>query len=280
MRTTMNRSEISKTLLVAGAKSVSVVIPVFNQSHLTRRCLESLFAHSLNLKEVFVVDNASKDDTYEVLLTFQGRPGPTLTLISNTENKGFGRAVNQGLRLCTGDYLVVLNNDTWLMPGWDAALIEGHFESGADFIGPYFYEGPFEADLRARAADFVARNRGHFRHHFVPILMMMTREAFTKLRLDHGGLFDERFFVTYEDTDLVERMTRLGLQYTQTGSCFIWHHSMATRSAPGALPPGYEQEGLKLFFDKWKFDPRPRDHTLIARLRRRWWKIKENSGRF
>lgn len=263
------------------AATVSVVIPVFNQSHLTRRCLESLFAHSHGLKDVFVINNASKDDTAEVLREFQERVGRRLTVISNPENVGFGRAMNQGLRLASGDFLVCLNNDTWLMPGWDAALVAEMERARLDVIAPYFYEGPWEDDLRPRAAAFVARNRGRLRGHFAAILFMIRREAFEKLRFpEHGGLFDERFFVTYEDTDLLRRMRDAGMRYGQTGSCFVWHHSMASRSAPGALPPWYEQEGLRLFIEKWGYDPRPADHTLRARLRRRWWKILEKRGRF
>lgn len=271
------------------SKNVSVVIPVYNQSHLTRRCLDSLYSNSLDLKEIFVVNNASKDDTPEVLASFAGRPGPRLEVIHNSENSGFGRAVNQGLRKCTGDHLVVLNNDTWLMPGWDRALSGSTGSSppfskdsrkSLDVVIPYFYEKPFSDDIPRIAEEFVRRNQGRIRHHFAAILFMITRSAFERLKLPHGGLFDERFFVTYEDTDLLRRMRDLGVTYGQTGSCFIWHHSMASRSAPGALPPWYEQEGLKLFIEKWGYDPRPAEHTLTARLRRRWWKIKDKYGRF
>ncbi|MBS1959548.1 MAG: glycosyltransferase family 2 protein [Bdellovibrionales bacterium] len=269
----------------ANSNAVSVVIPVYNQSHLTRRCLESLAANSRNLKELFVINNASKDDTESVLLTFSGQFGTVrFQVITNTENKGFGRAVNQGLRLCTGSHLVVLNNDTWLMPGWDQALVSVMDTRGVEFVVPYFYERPWLSgpdEMESLAARFVTRNLGRTRVHWAAIMFMISRGAFERLKFaEHGGLFDERFFVTYEDTDLWERARELGMRSLQTATCLIWHHSMASRAAPGSLPPAYEQEGLKLFIDKWGFDPRPRDHTLAARLHRRWRKIKDHWGMF
>ena len=134
--------------------------------------------------------------------------------------------------------------------------------------------------MKERAHEFVTRNQGKIRHHFVPILMFFSRKAVEKIRFDHGGIFDERFFVTYEDTDLRHRMDLAQMRYGQTGSCYIWHHSMGTRSTPGALPKGYELEGLKLFTEKWGFDPRPKDHTVPAKLKRRFWKWKEQRGLF
>lgn len=264
----------------AVAPSVSVIIPVFNQSALTRRCLDSLLANSLCLKEVLVINNASTDDTAALLTQYASQPNSLIRVITNTQNLGFGRAVNQGFREATGDYLVELNNDTWVMHGWDQALVDAMRALGVDVVSPYFYERPHSDDLTHLAKQFVRRNHGRARHHFAAICFMIRRGAYDRLKFDHGGLFDERFFVTYEDTDLLKRMGDLGIRYAQTGSCFLWHHSMATRQAPGALPPRYEQEGLRLFIEKWGYDPRPADHTLAARLRRRWWKIKNRYGIF
>ena len=234
---------------------------------------------------MIVINNASKDQTSEVLARYKNLflgQQIQFEVITNTENQGFGRACNQGLRKLTGEYLVILNNDTWLMPNWDLVLSSEMLRTKVDCIGPYFYEKKVqeEKQLTEIATRFVVRNARSFRRHFVPILMMVTRKAYDELKFVHGGLFDERFFVTYEDTDLKERMLQKGLNFGQTGACFIWHHSMGTRNVSGALPPQYEQDGLRLFVEKWGFDPRLKDHTFVAKLRRRWWKIKEECGYF
>jgi GT2 family glycosyltransferase len=262
---------------------VSVVIPVFNKVELTQRCLESVLRNSRGLSELTVIDNASSDSTPEALREWEARfseAGVRFRIIRNEQNAGFGRACNQGIRVSAGAYVAVVNNDTWLMEGWDRALM-GEIEARElDEAGPFFDERPWVENPDARAREFLIRNPNGFREHFVPILMFFTRAAVERLRFDHGGLFDERFFVTYEDTDLLHRMKQIGLRYGQTSKCYIWHHSMGTRSTPGLLPSGYEQEGLQLFMEKWGFDPRPAEHTLIERWKRKWRTGRAKRGRF
>jgi GT2 family glycosyltransferase len=262
---------------------VSVVIPVFNKVELTNRCLDSLLKNSKALSEVFVVDNASSDSTPAVLLEWAPRfteQGIRFQVIRNEQNLGFGRACNQGIRISSGEFVAIVNNDTWLMDGWDRALIDEAQERRLDEVGPFFDERPWLDRPEARAKEFLRRNPTGFRKHFVPIVMLFTRQSVERLKFDHGGLFDERFFVTYEDTDLLHRMRQLKIRYGQTSRCYIWHHSMGTRGTPGLLPSGYEQEGLKLFIEKWGFDPRAAEHTLIERWKRKCRNRRAAKGMF
>ena len=262
---------------------VTVVIPVFNQSHHTERCLQSLLENSTELLQVCIIDNGSVDQTQSVLKKFHllfTHAGIDFIEIVNEKNVGFGRACNQGIRQATAEFVAVLNNDTWVMPGWDQALRNALEEKKLSVVGPYFDEKPFTENMCERAQAFTLKNRGKTRAHFVPILMFFSRAAIDQIKFDHGGIFDERFFVTYEDTDLRHRMDLTQMRYAQTADCYLWHHSMGTRSAPGALPKGYELEGLKLFTEKWGFDPRPKDHTFGAKLKRKYWKWKEARGSF
>lgn len=261
----------------------SVVIPVFNKFELTERCLLSICDHSKVVTEVFVIDNGSTDATSSRLQEFEEKfqaRGIRFTAIRNNENRGFGRACNQGIRLCTGDFVVVLNNDTWVMPAWDQVLAEVLQKESLDLVGPFFDERPEPVDLLARSQLYLKQNSAKLRKHFVPILLFFKKSAIAKLQFESGGIFDERFFVTYEDTDLLFRMRKLGLTYAQTSLCYIWHHSMGTREAPGLLPPGYETEGLSLFIEKWGFDPRPLEHTFFQRLKRRYRKARAAKGLF
>jgi GT2 family glycosyltransferase len=267
---------------------VSVVVPVYNQSQLTERCLNSLLAHSSFVNEVIIINNASQDNTMALLNDFQERftrAKINFQVITNLENNGFGRASNQGVReFLKGDaqYITILSNDTWLMPKWDTVLIDTIKAHRLDCAGPYFYEKPFQDSLPEIASAFIKRNKGRLRHHFTPMLIFYTRETAEKLSQDsgtNGGVFDERFFVTYEDADLVKRMELRGIKYMQTGSCFIWHKSKGTRSE-AVMPSNYEQDGYRLFFEKWGFDPRPHQDSFLIRLRRKYWKFLEKRGRF
>lgn len=262
---------------------LTAVVPVFNKVDLTKRCLESMLANSKILSQLVVIDNASGDETPKYLESISLRfkeKGIEVSLIRNDTNLGFGRACNQGVRLAKGQYVAIVNNDTWLMPAWDEALAKTLEEKKLDLVGPHFDEREFPSDPIATATEFLKRNQNAFRKHFVPIVMFFKMDSVNRLRFDHGGIFDERFFVTYEDTDLKKRMDDLGMQFLQTSRCYIWHQSMGTRSTAGLLPVGYEAEGLRLFIEKWGYDPRPEDHTFLARLKRRYRKWRAKYGFF
>ncbi|MDA8400659.1 MAG: glycosyltransferase [Actinomycetota bacterium] len=101
---------------------VSIVIPVHNRAELTLQCLTSLastLAEELAF-EVIVVDNGSTDSTADVLANVSG----DITVLRNSENLGFGRACNQGAAASNGEFIVFLNNDTVLTPGWLQPLLE------------------------------------------------------------------------------------------------------------------------------------------------------------
>ena len=94
----------------------SIIIPVFNQAALTQQCLQTLFTQGIN--GVIVVDDASADNTSQILETF----GDRIRVIRHSENQGFAAACNHGAAVATSEYLVFLNNDTIPQPGWLDAL--------------------------------------------------------------------------------------------------------------------------------------------------------------
>ena len=253
---------------------VSVVVPVFNKAYLTKRFIDSLFAGSRLVHEVIVIDNASSDETPELLVELKKKAearGWKFEIIRNAENVGYGRAMNQGIRVARGDFVALANNDTWLMPGWDEALARRATELRASMVGPMLDETSFdETRMVERAEKSVKKNRGRRLREFVPVLMFFKKEA-----LDRIGEFDERFFLTYEDADLHWRMNSMKEPYFSVGDCYVWHHSKGTR---GEMPTSYEIEGKRLFMEKWGFDPTLWEHTLRGRLKRRWQKIRRKYG--
>ena len=87
---------------------LSVVIVSWNVADLLVKCLESLIANAKGLSlEVFIIDNASKDDTLNKLHEF-----PQFRVIANDVNVGFARANNQVFKDVTGRFVLILNPDT------------------------------------------------------------------------------------------------------------------------------------------------------------------------
>jgi glycosyltransferase involved in cell wall biosynthesis len=103
--------------------AVSVIVPCFNRLEFTLHCLRTLFRHTRPESELIVVDNGSTDGTAAFLAGVQDAAPEPVTIIAYAHHRGFPAAINQGLDVANGDYLVVLNNDVVGTDGWLEQLI-------------------------------------------------------------------------------------------------------------------------------------------------------------
>lgn len=107
------------TLSPPSAPRVSVIIPVHGKLTYTLTCLRSIIQHgAMATFEIIVVDDASTDNSAEVLAGITG-----LQLILNPHNLGFIGSCNAGAHVARGKFLLFLNNDTQVTPGWLDALL-------------------------------------------------------------------------------------------------------------------------------------------------------------
>ncbi len=92
---------------------VSVIVVSYNTKELTTKAIQSVFDKTEGVEyEIIVVDNDSKDASVDELTkTFQDK----ITIIQSTENLGFGRANNLGMKQAKGKYIFLLNSDTELI---------------------------------------------------------------------------------------------------------------------------------------------------------------------
>lgn len=87
---------------------VAVIIPNYNGIKYIKDCMDSLMIQSMTEFDIIVVDNASADDSMELV----EREYPNVITKRLDKNYGFCRAVNVGIQMSTAEYVILLNNDT------------------------------------------------------------------------------------------------------------------------------------------------------------------------
>lgn len=216
---------------------VSVIVLTYNQIEFTRRCLHSLerFTNYPNW-ELILIDNASTDGTPGFLREYAAtRPHVRLTL--NEKNLGFAAGNNLGARQANGEFLVFLNNDTYVTAGWIADLLV-HFEEEEKLglLNPVTNNIGNEAkiDLAYETmSQMTTAARNYTKLHTRERLALSGAAFFcvmlrTQVWQDVGEL-DENYGVGFfEDDDYSMRAKKKGYLLACAEDVFIHHHLSAS----------------------------------------------------
>lgn len=231
---------------------VSVVVLTYNNIALTQACLRSLELHSdYPALEIIVVDNASVDGTREFLAQWRDA-APGRKLILNEENRGFAAGNNQGLEIATGDVLVMLNNDTYVTPGWVRTLLwQLRRDDAAGMVGPVTNNIGNEARIEIHYDDMEQMLRESSRYTLAHaglamdvklvafFCVMLRRSVYERV----GGL-DEAFGMGFfEDDDYCRRVVESGWKIICAEDVFVHHHLSASFGA-------MKSEQRKALFDR------------------------------
>lgn len=216
---------------------VSIIVVTFNNLELTKACLESLDRYTAYSNfEIVVVDNASQDGSVGFLEKWAGEQ-PGRVFQKNSSNLGFAAANNIGIRLARGDYFVLLNNDTYVTPGWLGGLVS-HFarNDGIGLVGPVTNnignEAKIDIKYKSMAEMIEKSSRFTFAHlgELMPIktlaffCVMFSRKVFEMV-----GALDESFGIGFfEDDDYCRRVEKVGLSICCAQDVFVHHHLSAS----------------------------------------------------
>lgn len=227
-----------------GVPLVSIVIVNYNARRFLDELLISVSRQEYPLVEVLFVDNGSSDDSVE----FVRRMFPEITVIENDDNLGYGVANNIGIRSARGDYVFLLNTDTIIKPdaisnlvdfmanrpkvgaaqsklllGFDGTLIDSagsymtwsgflHHHGWSDVDGPE-YENDFDIFSGKGAS------------------LMLRRSV-----IDDVGVFDDDFFLYFEESDLCWRIWLAGYSISFVPASVVYHEGGGlTRTLPSSF---------------------------------------------
>lgn len=218
---------------------ISFVIVNWNTRDLLRDCLQSIGKTVSGPEyEIIVVDNASSDGSVEMLAAEY----PTVQVIANKENRGFGRANNQGFAVMRGKYALLINTDAVLTEGavqkmWsfaeahpEAAIICGQLLNADGSRQNSIASFPTLLTLAANTSLleylFPGRYPSKRYDHREPLevdsaigaCMMVRKKA-----LDDVGFFDDRYFFFFEETDLAYAVKQAGWKIFQVPDALIYH---------------------------------------------------------
>ncbi len=218
---------------------LSIIIVSWNTREALLGCLNAIFRTIKDIDfEVFVVDNASTDNSQEAVRNFF----PSVKLIENRENVGFAKANNQALQLMKGKYALLLNSDTITSDGAITKIME--FMELNQSIGICGAQLLNKDGTKQRSFDNISTpltdliNNTVLRIIFpkkylgknckfdkpvevesvVGACMLVRKKAINEV-----GLMDENFFFYYEDMDWCCRMRERGWSVYFHPDAFIYH---------------------------------------------------------
>jgi GT2 family glycosyltransferase len=242
---------------------VSVTIVTYNSGRFIKRCLESVLDQKYAPKEIVVIDNNSTDGTADILEQFADR----CRITYNSENIGFAAAQNQAMAASGGDWILTLNPDVLLLPGFIQALVDAGQIDGrcgtvcgklltikssfdlpdqplVDSTGIYFTPMLRHLDRGSQEVD-----NGHYlANEYVfgatAAAALYRRSMIDDIAID-GEFFDPDFFVYREDADVAWRAQLFGWRCIYTPHARGYHVRNVLPGNRRALPAAINMHSVK-----------------------------------
>lgn len=253
---------------------VTAIVPLYRGREVIADCIKSLSGGQEDVEvSVIVVDDYSPDSAGD----FVADRFPDVTLVRNTKNLGYAASVNRGLREADGDYVLLLNQDTIVLPGAIRILAEeldsdyglaaaapqlidfsGRVERSCrmlpthfDVISHHFLLAYFFPDSK-----FFGRWKMHwFDHEYRRFIEQPAFSAilFRRGTMEEVGLLDEKFRIFFNDVDYCKRIADAGGRILFCPSAKVKHmRGQATSQIPFRKIINSHRGFIRYFFKHYR----------------------------
>ena len=240
-------------------QQIGVVTVTYNSGQVIAEFLRCLLAQTHRQFVLYVVDNASRDHTLELV---RGFADVRVVVLESAQNLGFAAGVNLGIRaaLESGcDSILIINNDTAFEPDLIERLLAGMLQYGCQMAAPkmLFYQDPskiwaaggaisWARGFRPKHFGYGQTDRGQFDTPkivtFAPLCCtLISAEVFRKV-----GWLDSQYFVYFEDIDFMYRAQKAGIKLIYLPAATLRHHPHALTG--GATSEFTIQQSTKNYF--------------------------------
>jgi GT2 family glycosyltransferase/glycosyltransferase involved in cell wall biosynthesis len=266
-----------------GLSHCDIVIPIFNGLTYVSDCIDSIFEFTdMRRVHLYIIDDGSDRYTAQYLEKLASKH-PEITLQRNSANLGFVKSCNTGISLGRAPWVLLLNSDVVVSPGWLARLLEcAESDPCIGSVNPLTNHASNINIPIVPGANFLSMDaflREHSPCHYPDVVtgvgfcLLLRRAALRQV-----GLFDEIFERGYcEESDLCMRLTTNGYRTVVADNVFVFHKGRATF---GDRRERYERN-RKIFDKRWNGEYKRQFRSFLSanplkpvrnlfRLEQRW----------
>ncbi len=241
---------------------LSIILVNYNGGDFIQKCLDSIEENLSEIRsETIVIDNHSTDGSAQIIQ----RRYPHIRLFRNSKNLGFAKANNQGIKASKGQFVLLINPDTYVCPNsLKTLLAEMKANSDIGAVGPALIDrkNGYQISFGKKVGFFSEAAKKLFLNRFfrwrlqkkpkrkdvqwLSAACLMTRKDV----LERVGMFDENFFLYFEDIDLCMRIRKKGWRLAYLPDVKVFHTGGASTKSQ-KLSSRFEYRKSQLYF-YWK----------------------------
>jgi len=237
---------------------IDIIIPTYNNSDYTIRCLRSIEKNTVVPYRIIWIDDGSMTPEYQKVSSELKEWGIDHVAYRTEENKGFAKAINIGIKISESDPIIFLNNDVVVTKGWLRRLIHGFgvnekigiIGAVTNKCGSNQQYGRLMRYLRRPIPKEPDKYFSSLEPERISINSNISYfcTAVSRVVINTIGLLDEEFLNGGEDDDYNDRARLAGFKTIIALDCFVWHEHEATRGK--VLDQKTRKRNLDLYLKK------------------------------